>query len=331
MAPIRQAVRQVQPDKTQVPQATSSWRDPFTRIVALLILVSFGMGCGSNGASNPTSTSTTSTNRQSEGQPATAEAASKTDDANKPKRRTFAPVDLSAKSNEKVEKSSSENLESVRSALKPFQVLLGRWNGLSHKKFSDQPQWAYDWVTDPKQPSLRITSETSVYIREGRLTYLPESDQFQFTSIDADGAKHTFVGTFTEPIRDVAGDEKKPQRTYKLQLTESAANSDGEQWRITFNQPENNRYMLELDRKRGAGQFTRVDTVHTQREGTSFAVSDTDYGEKTCIISQGLGTISVSYKGQSFWVCCSGCKAAFDENPEKWIAKWEEKKKSMNK
>lgn len=68
-------------------------------------------------------------------------------------------------------------------------------------------------------------------------------------------------------------------------------------------------------------------TVNTQREGTSFALSDTDYGEKTCIISQGLGTISVSHNGKSYWVCCTGCKAAFEDEPEKWIAKWE----AMNK
>jgi YHS domain-containing protein len=50
-------------------------------------------------------------------------------------------------------------------------------------------------------------------------------------------------------------------------------------------------------------------------------LSDTDYGEKTCIISQGLGTISVSHNGKTYWVCCTGCKAAFDADPEKWIAK----------
>ena len=52
-----------------------------------------------------------------------------------------------------------------------------------------------------------------------------------------------------------------------------------------------------------------------------FALSDTDYGEKTCIISQGLGTIAVSYQGKTYWVCCSGCKAAFEDDPQRWIAR----------
>ena len=83
----------------------------------------------------------------------------------------------------------------------------------------------------------------------------------------------------------------------------------------------------QVDRKRGTGMFNRVDTINIQREGTSFALSDTDYGDKTCVISQGLGTTSVSHKGKTYWVCCSGCKAAFEEEPDRWIAKFEELQK----
>ena len=35
----------------------------------------------------------------------------------------------------------------------------------------------------------------------------------------------------------------------------------------------------------------------------------------------------VSYKGRDYWVCCSGCKAAFEEDPEKWIARAAERDK----
>jgi hypothetical protein len=253
--------------------------------------------------------------------------------ARQPKQRKVAPVEIQGGQpvNEGQHRSAVEDFESVRAALKPFQVLLGRWNGTSRKAVVDHPEWAYDWVSDPKQPGLRLHSEQGTYVREGRLSYLPDVDQFEFKSTDGEGLQRTFRGAFTQPVQDVASDEKKLQRTYKLQLTEPEPGVGGEQWRITFNQQENNRYILELDRKRGAGNFLRVDTVHTQREGTSFALSDADYGDKTCIISQGLGTISVSFKGQTYWVCCTGCKAAFEDEPEKWIAKFEEKKKSMGK
>ena len=298
-------------------------------VVAVLMLLS-GLSCGSRATPSKPDATEPAIQSASKETPTVSE---ETNTRPVTKRRTFAPVELGSgsTSDRAPVKSGAEQLNLVREALKPFQILLGSWKGLSQKAIAEQPAWAYDWVSDPKFPGLRITSEKGVYVRDGRLSYLPDSDQFEFRTTDAEGNKRTFRGTFIEPIRDVAGDEKKLQRTYKLQLTEPEANAAGEQWRITFNQQENNRYILEVDRKRGNSPFNRVDTVHTQREGTSFAISETDYGDKTCIISQGLGTISVSYQGQSFWVCCSGCKAAFDEEPEKWIAKWEEKKKSMGK
>ena len=119
------------------------------------------------------------------------------------------------------------------------------------------------------------------------------------------------------------GDEKV-HRVYKLQLTETEPADAKDQWQIVLNQQENNRYLLQLYRKR-SGAFQQFDTVAAQRQGTSFALSDTDYGDRTCVISGGLGTISVSYNGKSYWVCCTGCKAAFDDEPARWIAEFEAK------
>lgn len=252
-----------------------------------------------------------------------------TQGSSKPRKKDFKPVEIgsTASSSGNSAGDQAERVESARVALKPLQILIGNWNGTSRKAVLDQPNWAWDLKTDPKQPSLRIKSEKGLYVRDGRLTFLPASQEFEFTATDGDGKKRLFRGKFSQEVQDVPGDDKKLQRTYKLELTEPSADADGEQWRLVINQQENNRYIMELDRKRGTGQFIRVDTINTQREGTSFAVSDTDYGEKTCVISQGLGTISVSYKGKSYWVCCTGCKAAFEEEPERWIAKWE----AMNK
>ena len=208
-------------------------------------------------------------------------------------------------------------------ALKPLQILIGNWNGTSRKAMLDQPNWVWDLKTDPKQPAIRIKSEKGQYVRDGRLTFSPASQEYEFTVTDGDGKKRVFRGNFSQEVQDVAGDDKKLQRTYKLELTEPNPDADGEQWRVVINQQENNRYILELDRKRGSSPFLRIDTINTQREGTSFALSDTDYGEKTCVVSQGLGTTSVSYMGKSYWVCCSGCKAAFEDDPAKWVAKFE--------
>jgi YHS domain-containing protein len=39
-----------------------------------------------------------------------------------------------------------------------------------------------------------------------------------------------------------------------------------------------------------------------------------------CIVSGGAATMPVSYKGTTYYVCCSGCRDEFLANPEKYIA-----------
>ncbi len=45
----------------------------------------------------------------------------------------------------------------------------------------------------------------------------------------------------------------------------------------------------------------------------------------------GAGTIRVSYKGKSYYVCCTGCRDAFNDDPEGILADYrarlEERKK----
>lgn len=246
-------------------------------------------------------------------------------------KRKFQPVKLGNSSATSARDSDPANAETVLSAMQPLQVLLGQWNGTSRKAQVDAPQWVWDFQSDRSRPALVFKSDKNVYIREGHLTFLPAEQKYEFTWTTPEGDKRLLTGTFTKPVQDVAGDDqKKLQRTYKLTLTEPTP-KDGEQWQLALEQLENNRYILEVDRKRGGGPFQRIDTIHTQREGSSFAVSDTDYGEQTCIISQGKGTSTVSYMGKSYWVCCSGCKAAFEEDPVRWIAKWEARQKAMKK
>lgn len=50
------------------------------------------------------------------------------------------------------------------------------------------------------------------------------------------------------------------------------------------------------------------------REGTRLAVEGVS--GKECIVTGGEGTIQVTHQGKKYWVCCSGCAAAFEEDPE---------------
>lgn len=220
---------------------------------------------------------------------------------------------------------SEGGLDAVMDRMKPLQILLGQWRGITRKQQSLVPhQWVWDLKTNPAQPALVLTSAESPYFRDGRLTWLAKEQAFEFSGTNGDGNQQVLRGRFSQPPKQVAGDaDDQPQMTFKLELVEAGETQSPESWKLVFNQQENNRMLVELSQRRGRGKFRLKDTIGCQREGTSFAISDTDYGEKTCVISQGLGTTAVSFKGKTYWVCCSGCKAAFEEEPEKWIARFE--------
>lgn len=223
--------------------------------------------------------------------------------------------------------SETEQMESVVQALQPLQVMLGKWRGTTNQKFKgfnavEELEWIWDFKTNRAQPALIVKSDKSPYIREGRLTYLTKEQLFQFTVKTPEGVEHVMQGKFEREPDEFTGDDNKPQRTYKLVMSESEPQG-GEAWKVALDHQENNRYLVQVSRKRGSGQFQLADTVGTQRMGTSFAANDEDYGDRKCIISGGLGTMTVSYNDKTYWVCCTGCQSAFNDDPKRWLAKME--------
>lgn len=282
-----------------------------------------------NGKSGPDDPATSSHDSNSSG---TGRAESSNSETRKPKPQ-FEAVTLGGDASSGTSSSSGQaqsdaaQMDSVVQALKPLQVVLGKWRGTTNLKFKgfsavEELDWVWDFRTDKAQPALVAKSDKSPYVREGRLTYLVADQVFQFTIKTPEGNSRILTGEFSREPEEFTGDDNKPQRSYKLLLTEK--NPTGEDaWQVALDQQENNRYLLQISRKRGAGSFQLVDTVGTQRLGTSFAASDEEYGEKKCIISGGLGTMTVSYNGKTYPVCCTGCMAAFNDDPKRWLAKME--------
>ncbi|MBS0263373.1 MAG: hypothetical protein JSS02_15635 [Planctomycetes bacterium] len=224
--------------------------------------------------------------------------------------------------------------QAIVTALQPFQLLLGQWRWITNKKFEGKNKsgedlaWVWDFKHDPQQPALTSQSETHPYIRQLWFSFQPEENTFQVQVRPVEGPDREMQGTWTEdgePREEADG--KRVQHSYKLQLTQVTP-AEGDQWQIVFSQLDNDQYLLTLSRKAASSkQFSQLDVVRQQRLGTSFAVADSDNPGPKCIISGGLGSMSVTYKGKSYPVCCSGCAAAFNDDPERWLAKLAERDK----
>ncbi len=315
----------------------------YLRHTLIVFLLIFPLVCCASCSSSETpqnATEKVTVDRESDGALKTADNQASESNAKqtKPARR-FQPITLGGSATPAAagaDTPDEQKFDNVLEALKPLQIMLGDWGGTTFRKIGgfssvESLGWVWDLQTNPAQPALVMTADKSRYYESARLTYLTDKQKYQLTLTNKAGQKQIYEGNFSVPLKKVPGDDNPNvmHSTYKLSLALVEPADEKKHAQIILNQQNNDRYMLEIYDLRG-DSYARIDTINTRRQGTSFAKSDSDYGEKTWVISGGLGTSQVTFEGKSYWACCSGCAKAFDANPEKWIAKHEaSKKKTM--
>jgi YHS domain-containing protein len=200
-----------------------------------------------------------------------------------------------------------------KEALASFNDLIGEWRGVGMpRRGSNVGAWfeTAEWVWDfeEKAPALRYDVKTGQLLETARLTWDPAQKQFHLKAKLPDETTREYAGRL---------DENK-----KLVL-ESAADEVGTSHRITVTQLNEKRTLVLHEKRTGQGLYSRVAEVGYTRSGTSLAVEGA--GELECVVTGGKGTMPVSYQGKTYYVCCSGCKQAFDDDPAGIIAEYEKK------
>lgn len=192
--------------------------------------------------------------------------------------------------------------EEEREALTQVQTYVGSWKGVGRpKRGSSKGSWtekvSWTWKFTKDHATLAFSSPKGKYFKSGELFAEDEGDVFILKTVAKDGkTKETFKGSLGKK---------------GLVLTNKKAKS-GRPARLTFKTVAGgDRLILTLERKLG-GIFTRLGEIGYTREGSGFAK-----GAKgpECCVTGGLGTTPVTYKGKTYYVCCSGCKDLFDEDP----------------
>jgi hypothetical protein len=211
---------------------------------------------------------------------------------------------------------------SAKEALQPFNVLVGSWKGTgtpegtreekSSGTWSETITWG--WQFKDNDCWLTASFEKGKYFTKGELRYTPEKDQprFTLTLTAPDKSASVFSGTLKDKV-------------LTLERTDGNAPTSDTQ-RLVITMLHFNRYLYRVE-TRPAGTnvaFTKQYQVGATKEGVPFA--EVPKGPE-CIVSGGLGTIKVTYKGIEYWVCCTGCRDAFKDDPEKYIKEAEAKAK----
>lgn len=202
--------------------------------------------------------------------------------------------------------------DEVREALQKLNDFIGEWKGTGGpdkpRPSAGDPMWKetihWEWKFRKEQRWLAFKIDGGDYWNAGELNYAPDKKKYILTIEPIKGEKVEFTGT-----RDAKG-----------YLTFDRQDASGEQQQLTMNTAGDGirfvyRYAVKpKDRK----VFTKIYQVAATKDGESLASKPGSTGNE-CIVTGGKATIAVSYKGKTYYVCCTGCRDAFLENPEKYI------------
>ncbi len=205
-----------------------------------------------------------------------------------------------------------------KEALTPFQDLVGGWIGTGQPKrgsasgaWREKAEWR--WKFSGEQVALEYAIEEGKLLKSALVSFDPKSKTFRLKSIEPGTAKDQTVE------REYVGESNGNKLVFDTPTKEGA-----EGRRITITRLNEKRTLVLFEQK-GAGQnfFNRIAEVGYTREGTRLA--DSDQTGPVCVVTGGQGTIKVSYKGETYWVCCTGCRDAFNDDPEGILADYRKK------
>jgi hypothetical protein len=203
---------------------------------------------------------------------------------------------------------------SPREALQPFGDLIGTWKGtgVPKAKAGKNDFWVekLDWQWQFKKDDawLKVSFENSKNFLDGELRYRADKDEYELVTRTPDKQRQSWRGTLKEKILTLEREDEATKQKQRIVLTMLHAN----------------RFLYSLDVKPASkATFTRLFQVGATKEGVPFAGGD---GKPECIVSGGVGTIAVRYMGQTYYVCCSGCRDEFNDNPKKYVDEYNAKK-----
>ena len=196
-------------------------------------------------------------------------------------------------------------------ALKAYAPVVGSWRGIGQVErgrprgaWQESAVWA--WKLTPKSAALEVTVSKGKYLKSGALRPAKIAGSFVFEVVLADGSPRVVLG-------NGGGGLNQP-----LVLSADADAPASGLRRVTITPLHETRLLVLLEAEDPERHvFSRLGEVGYTREGVAFAAGDSS---PLCIVTEGRGTITVSHKGKTYYVCCTGCRDLFNENPEAVLA-----------
>jgi len=204
----------------------------------------------------------------------------------------------------------------AKKALQEVQDFMGGWNlegtqktGTKTEAWKEKVDWSWKFKTEVPTIKVSFAEGKGKYYSKGELTYFVDKKKYVMTLVAKDKSEHVFEGDLL--------------RSGGLKL-ESKDAKTGDITRITMNTlADGIRFSFKVEKQEGGkGLFASAFQMTGNKEGESLAGGTK---KPECIVTGWAASIAVSYQGKQYFVCCSGCRDAFNENPEKFIKMLEKK------
>jgi hypothetical protein len=215
----------------------------------------------------------------------------------------------------------SDNSE-AKEALKELQEFIGGWKGNGGpdkpRPGPRDPVWSenvsWSWHFKAEDAWLSMSIKDGKLFKSGELRYLPSKKVYQLTLTNKEDKKLVFEGKIEREVLKLQRVDAETKTTEQITMNTAA---------------EGDRFIYHVAHKNKGKTIWKKDyLVACTREGVSLGKVDK---KNECVVSGGLGTMAITYKGETFYVCCSGCAEAFKENPEKYITEYKAKKAGKKK
>lgn len=211
-----------------------------------------------------------------------------------------------------------ERVAADKVLLSRLQEFVGSWRGVGQpRRGSTQGAWTettdWAWKFADGRASLVFESPKGKYYRSGTLLPGDIKNSFELVARRSDESGED---RFTGRVDD--------QDQLVLLAAEAGEGPTDGVARITIHTvADGDRLLILYEKRAGADRHVRLAEVGYTRVGISFAKGS---GEPECVVTGGVGTIAVEHRGKKYYVCCTGCRDLFNDDPEAVLADYRERK-----
>ncbi|MBP3955215.1 YHS domain-containing protein [Gemmata sp. G18] len=207
-------------------------------------------------------------------------------------------------------KAKPEDSAKSKKALQEVQDFIGLWNlegtqkvGAKTEAWKEKVSWGWKFKDGDAWITVSFAEGKGKYFTSGELKYDAEKKKYllALTPSAKGEAAQTFEGAYAKGALKVERKDPKTNDVYRLTLNTAA---EGERFAMKYEKQDG-----------GKGLFSAVHAMNGSKDGVVAGAPK----KPECIVSGGSANISVSYNGKDYWVCCSGCRDEFKENPEKYV------------